>query len=145
MRRDQFEAELSQFSQSKAWNMGEREAPASLAELREYEAMVGFRLPAEYVNLVTSHGAGQFGFVEVFSVRDGEWNIEVQRMSAPGLPQHFVPVSDNGCGDFYGFKVEDGQCSSSLVFADHEQGYSLVDTEFSDLYEYVHRHGFNAA
>lgn len=145
MRRDQFETQLSKFSQSKAWEMGEREAPATLAEVREYEAMTGLSLPPEYVHLVTAHGAGQLGFVEVFSVREGEWSIEVRRLSAPGLPQHFVPVSDNGCGDFYGFKVEDGQCSSSLVFADHEQGYSLVETEFSNLYEYVHRYGFNAA
>ena len=145
MRSEDFDAHLDAFARTKAWEMCERESPASAEEVLEYEHTSGIAFPPEYVHIVRTFGPGQFGFAEVFSVRPGEWYIDVHRATAPGLPQNFVPISDNGCGDFYGFLVRNGRCESSLVFADHEEGYALKPTEFADLYEYLHRYGFNAA
>jgi hypothetical protein len=75
----------------------------------------------------------------------GEWQIDLYRATAPSLPAEFVPVSDNGCGDFYGFLVSNGGCESRVVFADHEAGYALEATDLADLYEYIERYGFHAA
>ncbi len=145
MRPEDFDAHLAAFARTKAWEMCERETPVSAEEVLEYEKTSGFFLPQEYIHIVRTFGPGQFGFAEVFSVRAGEWYINLHQATAPALPQDFVPISDNGCGDFYGFLVRNGQCESSLVFADHDEGYALKPTEFSALFEYLHRYGFNAA
>jgi hypothetical protein len=144
VRREEFEAHLVAFSRTKAWALGERESPVSDLELREYEETHGFRLPPEYVNIVQGYGCGQFGFADLFSVRPGEWQIDLHRATAPSLPANFVPVSDNGCGDFYGFVITNGTCESQLVFASHENGYALDPTDFADVYEYIHRYGFHS-
>ena len=145
MGREEFEAHLAAFSRTRAWEMCEREAPITTQELQDYEEVLGCDLPPEYVHLVTILGAGQFGFVKLLSVRPGEWGIDVHRTSAPGLPINFVPISDNGCGDYYGFAVRDGRCEPRVLYADHEAGYSLEMTEFADLYEYLQRYGFHTA
>lgn len=142
---DHFTTQLETFSKGKAWALCEREAPASAAELREYERAHGYTFPPEYVHVATTCGFGQFGFADVFSIRPGDWSIDDQRASTPGLPANFVPISDNGCGDFYGYEVASGKCEPVMVFADHETGYQLTTTEFGDLYEYLDRYGFNAA
>jgi hypothetical protein len=141
MRPEDFDAHLEAFARTKAWEMCERESPVSAEELLEYEQSAGVTLPPEYVHVANTFGPGQFGFAEVFSVRPGEWCIDVHRATAPALPAEFVPISDNGCGDFYGFLVRNGRCESRLVFAAHEEGYALKPTEFADLYEYLQRYG----
>jgi hypothetical protein len=145
MRREEFEDHLAAFSRTKTWALGERELPVSRQELHEYERTNGFTFPIEYAHIAQSYGAGQFGFVDLFSVRFGEWQIDVHRATAPSLPAAFVPISDNGCGDFYGFVVAEGRCDSRILFADHETGYSLASTDMADVYEYIQRHGFHAA
>jgi hypothetical protein len=105
MRSEDFDASLDAFARTKAWAMCERESPVSAEEVLEYEQSSGISLPPEYVHVVRTFGPGQFGFAEVFSVRPGEWYIDVHRATAPELPQNFVPVSPNGCGDFYVFLV----------------------------------------
>ncbi len=90
-------------------------------------------------------GAGEVGFTSLFSVRPGYFNIATQRDAAPTLSANFVPISDNGCGDFYGFVVNAGECSSAVYFAEHDSEYKLFPTEFTDLYEYLVRYAFNAA
>jgi hypothetical protein len=144
MRSTEFDSHLVAFSRTNAWALGERESPISDVELRDYEKTHGFRFPPEYVHIVQTYGPGQLGFADLFSVRPGEWQIDVHRATAPSLPADFVPVSDNGCGDFYGFVVENGSCESRLVFANHESGYVLEPTDFADVYEYIQRYGFHA-
>ena len=139
-----FERHLRAFAQTKAWALCEREEPTTRDELVEYERQVGYALPGEYMHVVLTMGAGQLGFTEVFSVRPGEWSIDSQRTTAPGLPEDFVPISGNGCGDFYGFKVVAGKCLAQIMFAEHEENYALKATEFTDFYEYLVRNGLNA-
>jgi hypothetical protein len=86
MRREDFEAHLTAFSQTKAWALGERESPSSGQELREYERTHGFVFPPEYAHIAHTYGVGQFGFVDLFSVRPGEWQIDLHRATAPSLP-----------------------------------------------------------
>jgi hypothetical protein len=145
MRREDFAAHLETFARTKAWEMCERESPVAPEELLDYERTAGFAFPPEYVYLACNLGLDQFGFTEVFSVRPGEWHIDVHCLTAPGLPKNFVPISHNGCGDFYGFLVLNGRCESPVFFADHQEGYAPKPTDFADLYQYSHRYGFNAA
>lgn len=142
---DHFTIQIETFSKEKVWLLCEREAPAKAAELRAFECSHGYTLPPEYALVATTWGFGEFGYTEILSIRQGVWSIDDRRKDAPGLPANFVPISENGCGDFYGFEIKNGKCQSHIVFADHESYYQLTSTQFDDLYEYLNRFGFNKA
>jgi hypothetical protein len=136
----EFERRVVEFAQTKAWALSEREKHIAPGEIEAYELARGFRLPPEYAHVASKYGCGDFGFAQLLSVRAGSWHIA----DFPGMPPNFVPISPNGCGDFYGFAVLNGHCQSGIVFANHEEGYALNATEFPDLYEYLHHYGLHA-
>jgi hypothetical protein len=142
---EDFKAEFDRFAQTKAFALSLPEPPNSLEQISSFERSHRFRLPEQYRHVATTFGTGSMGFANLFSVMPGEHGIDEQRATAPELPVHFVPVSDNGCGDFYGFIVHNGSCLPTVYFADHESGYALTKTEFADLFEYLVRYAFNAA
>lgn len=140
-----FEAAHERFKTTKAYALSSPEPPSSLADIEEFERTHGYRLPSEYKQVAAKLGTGEIGFAPVFSVGPGPYNIAAQRDAVPEMPPDFVPVSDNGCGDFYGFLVHAGHCRSEIYFADHGSQYKPARTEFADLYEYLVRYAFNAA
>ncbi|HSP78708.1 MAG TPA: SMI1/KNR4 family protein, partial [Myxococcaceae bacterium] len=76
--------------------------------------------------------AGYFAFALVFGVEAGtEWDIV--KCSAE-LPAGFIPVSDTGTGDYYGFVVKNDECERSVAFWDHETG-TVREGVFPDFYE----------
>lgn len=116
------------------WFEGDTETPSTSAELAAFENAVGAVLPTEYKYFGGRYGFGHFAFTNILSVREGNWSISAAQSY---LPKDFVPVSDNECGDFYGFVVEDGQCKPELYFADHNENYELFPTNYKNLFEYV--------
>jgi len=140
-----FEDAIGRFRGTKVDVLSTPEPPPSPAELEAFERAHGFRLPVAYKEATVRLGTGDIGFANVYSVRPGPYNIALQRGEVSGLPLDFVPISDNGCGDFYGFVVCAGECLPEVYFADHESDYKAVRTKFTDLYEYLVRYAFNAA
>lgn len=111
--------------------------PVSEDQVRETEALLGVELPTEYRAFVKEFGAGYFGYTNVFSATPkGHWSI-VERNQA-GLDElvRFVAVSDNGVGDYYGFRVRNGVCESVVCFWDHES-CEVEATSFTDLFDYL--------
>jgi hypothetical protein len=141
----EFESLLERFRATKAFALSSPEAPASLEQVRAFEELHNFRLPVHYWHVATTLGTGDIGFTNLYSVHPGRYGISEQRDSAPSIPSHLVPFSDNGCGDFYGFLEQNGVCLPQVYFADHESEYRVSETEFADLYEYLVRYGFNVA
>jgi hypothetical protein len=140
-----FQDAVTSFKGTKAYALSSPEQPPSVAEVEAFERAHGFRLPAEYKESTLQVGSGEIGFTNLFSVSPGPYNIATQRDAVPELPTDFVPISDNGCGDFYGFVLHAGECAPEVYFADHESEFTLTRTEFADLYEYLVRYAFNAA
>jgi antitoxin YobK len=92
--------------------------PATDEQLATAERELGVRLPPEYRAFAKRFGGGEFGFEDVFSVADGEWNL-VNRNRALSLGA-FIAISPNGTGDHYGFVCEGGECRRTVSFFDHE-------------------------
>jgi hypothetical protein len=138
-----FNQYVAEHTKTKVWAMGDRESPATPSEIKAWENAHGATLPLEYQQVVGTWGAGDLGLVSLFSVKPGWRSIDAQVALAKGLlPKQFVPIADNGCGDYYGFKVSSGACEARIYFADHESGFTLEKTEFEDLYEYIARNCF---
>jgi SMI1/KNR4 family protein SUKH-1 len=121
-------------------SVSERPEPrVSEQELHAFEIQVGVSLPADFRHFAERYGCGEFAFITVLSLLP-ESDFFIGRslhLVGPG----FLPVIDNHCGDFYGFRVADGRCSNALYFADHEQSYELSDTDYPDFFSFVVREG----
>lgn len=141
----EFDAALQRFKATKAFSISPPELSSSIEEIERFEKTSGIRLPQQYRHVAVNVGTGSIGFATLFSATSAPEGIAAQRASVPSLPKNFVPISDNGCGDFYGFIVNAGQCGEEIYFADHECGYQIARTEFSNLFEYLVRYAFNAA
>lgn len=136
---DEFERGFQQvLAEHPLWFDLERDAPASVSDIRQAERDLGVMFPAAYKEFVSSLGGGYFGFSNVYSVQqDSEWNIVTVNRDADLIRRGILVVSENGAGDFYGFKVEGSIATSEIVFADHEEEYAISPTEYSDLFEYL--------
>ena len=83
---------------------------------------------------------GIFGFSVVLSL-DPESDFYLRKINEElkddlgGARTHLV-FSDNGCGDYYAFKIEGGKCSSSIEWYDHESG-KWSETECQGLFEFL--------
>ena len=142
---EEFDRRLAEFARrSNVWGMGEREAPLSESELARFESKHEVKLPAAYRHIALTYGAGDFGFCWLYSARDSDIGI-ARNFKAFDLPHDFLPISDNGCGDFYGFMIRGGTCEAQIAFADHEVGWQLSTTDCKDLFEFVAANGFEAA
>ena len=79
------------------------------------------------------YGGGYFAFGNVFSVSESDWNI-VRRNAEISIPG-FIAVSDNGTGDYYGFKVAGDTCEGQVYLWDHEEPSALKRTDYGDMLE----------
>ncbi len=123
------------------WFKGEREVPATESELRQFEKHCACALPAAFRQFALNHGFGHFGFVSVLSIRAGEASILQPAKYLGELAHRYLPVSENGCGDFYAFEIKNGACSETLYFLDHEQAYAAVPTRFRNFLAFVAEKG----
>ncbi len=78
-------------------------------------------LPTEYVHFVKRYGGGYFAFGIVYSLdKESSFNIlEINRAESKKREDHIL-FSENGVGDYYGFKVVEHQCLPDIYFFDHE-------------------------
>ncbi|MCP1311774.1 SMI1/KNR4 family protein [Paenibacillus tyrfis] len=86
------------------------------AEIKIVEKQLNVSLPEDYKEFIEAFGGGYFAFTVIFSVSaDSEWNIANQNQSIGLLEkQHFLAVSDNQAGDYYGYIIENGLSEKNL-------------------------------
>jgi hypothetical protein len=98
---------------------------------------LGAKLPIDYIDFISEYGGGYFALSNVFSLDvESDWNICLQNHNYDVVRKGHVLISDNGSGDFYGFKIEKDLCLPEIRFYDHES-QTWGDTEFSNIYEYL--------
>jgi hypothetical protein len=118
-----------------------RERPATGDEVRAFEQRFGCVLPASYRHFATHYGCGDFIFATILSpLPDSEFYIG---HATHALRPEFLPISDNHCGDYYGFPCDAGICRDSIVFADHEQNYESKPTDYEDFFTFLVAQGLN--
>jgi hypothetical protein len=106
-----------------------------MRDIRSAEIALNTEFPIEFRDFLLHNGGGYFAFTNVCSVNPrSQWSI-VERNRNLDIPQ-FVAVSDNGMGDFYGFRVRDGKCQPEIWFADHEDRH-LKPTPFPNFFAYL--------
>lgn len=107
--------------------------------LLEAESKLSAKLPNEYRNFVLEYGGGYFAFSNVYSLNPGsDWNVLDVNHEYQEIRDDHILISENGSGDFYGFRVIDGVCRSEIYFYDHETG-SWQETTYGNIFEYLEK------
>jgi len=100
------------------WFGLESEPKANDRQIEKVEKALSLSLSDEYKNFVKEFGGGYFAFTNIFSLNDnGEWYIVNLNNQIGLMKAHpFLAVSENETGDYYGFTIENGVCSSRVMF-----------------------------
>jgi hypothetical protein len=103
------------------WFALESDPPATPAEIRTAEKLLGVTLPREYKEFVAEYGGGLFAMANVYSCSEGsEWNIAAMSKEFPLSGQRLLAVGDNGCGDAWVVRIdESGRCTEGIYFWEH--------------------------
>ena len=122
-----------------AWQFGgQRDTPLTAATISAIEVAEQIQFPSSYKDFLTRYGAGDFVFSQVYSPdRTSGWNLWDHFQYMPDKKGVLLPLSDNGAGDYYCFPVVNGMCEDRVVWADHEQNYNVINSEYRDFREFV--------
>lgn len=97
-------------------------------------------LPEKYIQVLLNFGGGYFGYANIYSLdRDSRFFIFNHN---PVRVADLLFMADNGCGDYYAFRMNGRKCSEKIFFYDHE-GNTVQDTDFSDVLEYLVKIGLH--
>lgn len=120
------------------WFDLESDLKATDAELYHVEEKLTNKLPKEYKDFIKNFGGGYFAFTTVYSVKENsDWNILVNNKDIRLISSHeFLAISDNYTGDYYGFKLNNGEYESKISFFDHET-QQVKETKYKDIYEFL--------
>ncbi|SHM65570.1 SMI1/KNR4 family protein [Gracilibacillus kekensis] len=126
------------------WFGLESEPKCNDNHIEKVERVLSLSLPDEYKIFVKELGGGYFAFTNIFSVNDiGDWYIVNLNNQIGLLETHsFLAVSDTEAGDYYGFTIEKGVCSSRVMFYNHEIN-KVEETKYENLYDYILDVGLN--
>jgi cell wall assembly regulator SMI1 len=112
--------------------LGLRETPSTTADIEQVERDLKAKLPTDYLLFLKDYGGGLVGGFDIYSAKV-ESNLYIARHQwVPG----FVAITGDGCGNNYGFKVENGQCQSNIVFWEHEEN-RFESTEWNSVLDFL--------
>ena len=121
------------------WFALDADKKPSQEDYTKVETKLGAKLPLDYLRFINEFGGGYFAFSNVFSLDEqSDFNIVNQNYNYAVIRKGHVLLSENGTGDFYGYKVVNGDCLPQIRFFDHET-QQWYETEFADLFEYLER------
>ncbi len=116
----------------------ERDEPLSAEKLDALEREFHIKFPLAYRHHLATEGAGDFGYSKVFSPDPSSgWSLWTEYDYMPQRRHTALPFSDNGGGDYYCFPIERGVCADRVIWADHEDDYSLSETECPTFIDFV--------
>lgn len=121
------------------WFLAFDEWKADIEDIAEVERRLEVHLPEKYKWFMRNYGGGAFGFTDILPLlvpEEGEDSVlSVNVESSWSVP--FVAASPVGTGDWWGFLVNGGDCSSEVHFIDHEDGSTTEQAV--DFLDFVNR------
>ena len=106
----------------------------SLNEIAIFERENHIFLTEEYKKIISVFGGGYFGFSNIYSL-DSESDFYILN-NQRDVPKNYLAIADNGCGDYYVIRTENGYCQKGIFFYEHET-QQIENTEFMDIFEFL--------
>ena len=92
----------------------ETDTPPSIDKIEDFEKIYRMVLPEKYKLFIIEFGGGYFGYANIYSL-DNRSNYFIMKHKS-FVPNGYLPIADNGCGDFYVLKCN-GECRSSFILS----------------------------
>ena len=112
----------------------ESDTPPSVEEIEHFEKIYSIALPEKYKLFISEFGGGYFGYANVYSL-DNASNYFIMKHKSY-VPNSYLPIADNGCGDFYVLKCNGEYCSDRIYFYTHDS-QEITETTYQDILEYL--------
>lgn len=123
--------------QNPVWFKLELDQPPSDKLLADAEKLLELKIPQKYKEFLLEFGGGYFALSNVYSLDEAsDWYLVNLNSKYQDIRCDYILISENGCGDFYGFKISDHSCEEQLYFYDHEIN-AWSRTEYNDLFEFL--------
>lgn len=91
-------------------------------------------LPEKYKLFIIEFGGGYFGYANIYSL-DNSSNYFIMKHKS-FVPNVYLPIADNGCGDFYVVKCNGEYCSDKIYYYTHDS-QEITETAYHDILEYL--------
>ena len=135
MEYDLFRSKVQQIRAKKPILFGiESDTPPSIDEIKHFEKICGITLPGKYKLFISEFGGGYFGYTNIYSL-DNNSNYFIMKHKS-FVPDSYLPIADNGCGDFYVLKYKGEYCSDRIYFYTHDS-QEISETKYHDILEYL--------
>jgi len=112
----------------------------TMEDVIAFQEQYQFILPDKYIQILLNFGGGYFGYANIYSLDKDSYFFIFNHN--PVRVADLLFISDNGCGDYYAFRMEGNKCREEIVFYDHESK-TVQDTDFSDVLEYLVKMGLH--
>lgn len=115
-----------------------RDAPLELSRIVELQREHHIILNLQFRRFLIRYGAGDFLYSHIYSFDPmSDWSLWKESDYLAGIGTKVLPFSDNGCGDYLAFKVNDGKCSDQIYWLDHEQDYAPSESDYEDFNTWI--------
>ena len=112
----------------------EQDTIPTINEIENFEKRYSIVLPEKYRLFISEFGGGYFGYANIYSL-DINSNYFIMKHKLL-VPKSYLPIADNGCGDYYVLKCNGEHCSDSVYFYTHDS-QEINDTIYHDILEYL--------
>ena len=83
-------------------------------DISQFESDNNIVLPEEYKQFLIEYGVGYFGFANIYSLdKDSSFYLLANQYA---VPEGYLAIADNECGDFYVLKIENGNALGKVFF-----------------------------
>ena len=108
----------------------------SKEELDIFEKETNIKLPKKYCDFLMDFGGGYFGFSNIYSIDEN--SIFYIGSNQDNVPNDYVAVADNGCGDYY-VMDKNSECLETIYLYENDTGklYEIAD----DILEFLIKFG----
>ncbi|MBP5123763.1 SMI1/KNR4 family protein [Pseudomonas protegens] len=110
---------------------------ASQTQVLEAQQALGLQLPADYTWFLKECGGGYFALAMLYSLdSSSDFHLLQINRAHPVIASTHLLFSENGCGDFYGFRIDNRHCLASVEFFDHNTEQWQA-TRYSGLFSFL--------
>ena len=112
----------------------ETDTSPSIDKIEDFEKIYRMVLPEKYKLFIIEFGGGYFGYANIYSL-DNSSNYFIMKHKS-FVPNGYLPIADNGCGDFYVLKCNGEYCSDKIYYYTHDS-QEITETAYHDILEYL--------
>jgi len=118
------------------FNFPKKEKIPQKKEIENTEKILNLKFSKEYKYFLIHYSAGYFVFSKIYSINSNS-HVNIINKNKHHSNHKYLLFSENGCGDFYGFKIEKKQCLAEIYFYNHKNDIWYI-SKYRNFFEFIY-------